>query len=330
MCRLCLTPNSGTTPLFENSTMKPNVLILQKVVECISIQLSIEDDYPSSICHSCLQKLNEWSAFKIQCIVNNSFYREKQAELRKKIAKAIPEPSEVVCLDDDDDEEDEQPGKSQPPVRKIKPPEKCSAVPPVKKARIVEQVIIEDDDDEECYSADASYTAQPTNGAMVGRIVDPAPLYHQTDNVGMDNEQEQDYDASLDDYELVEGQEIDNTAILTSILLDDDDSSDSGLLAGEMGFYEGSYPFECTFCKRRYATVNKLQAHMKKHSQRMKCFICGKMIAVHLLRHLRSQHAGQAFPEPVRCWHIKCAYLENAFTDVDQLLEHMASKKFRK
>lgn len=37
--------------------------------------------------------------------MNNDFYREKQAELRKEQVSCSQQPTEVVCLDDDDEEE---------------------------------------------------------------------------------------------------------------------------------------------------------------------------------------------------------------------------------
>ncbi|XP_001662692.2 zinc finger protein squeeze [Aedes aegypti] len=310
LCRLCLTLNSGRIPLFDEMTMKPNVLLIQKVVECTSIRITAEDDYPSSICGECERKLNELSAFKIQCIVNNDFYREKQAELRKEQVSCSQQPTEVVCLDDDDEEEVYYAEESQ------KESEEPSQEPVQKRARI-EQVIIEDDDDEE--------------------------QEEQNERLNYESEQTEYEEFNLDDFELVEGQEvdqyyqpeeplIDNSAILTSILLDDeeDDGGNNALLM-DQGHYEKVYPYECEFCRRRYSSLTKLESHVKSHSQnRMKCFICGKLVVVHLLRHLRSQHPGMTFPEPVRCWHSKCSDLDQVFLDVNQLLAHMDAKRTRR
>ncbi|XP_019559762.3 uncharacterized protein LOC109428451 [Aedes albopictus] len=305
LCRLCLAPNCGRIPLFNEMTMTPNVLLIQKVVECTSIKITAEDDYPSSICAECERKLNELSAFKIQCIVNNDFYREKQAELRKKQLSCSQQPTEVVCLDDDDDDEEEvhyaeeeEEQRQQGTDGYFEQPEQ-----PVQKKTRIEEVVIEDD--------------------------------------------EEDYEEfNLDDFELVEGQEvdqyyqqeepeyIDNNAILTSILLDDEeDDNDTGnnALLIDQGHYEKIYPYECEFCRRRFSSLTKLESHVKTHSQnRMKCFICGRMVVVHLLRHLRTQHPGMAFPEPVRCWHSKCADLDEVFLDVTQLLAHMDTKRRRR
>ncbi|XP_055546596.1 zinc finger protein hangover-like [Wyeomyia smithii] len=308
MCRLCLTPNSGTVPLFNERTMEPNVLVLQKVVECISIKLNVADDYPSSICSDCLQKLNEWSTFKIQCIVNNDFYRRKQLEMRIQLIKQQATP-EVVCLDDEDSE-DEQRAEPQPVVTAAK-----EEFPPQKE---VVQVVIDDDEEE-------SQTAADNNG-----LYNAAQLYYQDD-------------ASLDDYELIEGQEVedpyptslevyppmDNSAILTSILLDDDESSNSLLEEAEQGMYEKEL-FGCTFCKRRYSSERKLRTHEKLHSEnRMKCLVCGKWIVLQMIRHLRSQHPGQPFPQPVRCWHSKCVHSTVLYYTVDELLAHMETKRRR-
>ncbi|EAT36806.1 AAEL011141-PA [Aedes aegypti] len=188
---------------------------------------------------------------------------------------------------------------------------------PVQKRARIEQVIIEDDDDEE--------------------------QEEQNERLNYESEQTEYEEFNLDDFELVEGQEvdqyyqpeeplIDNSAILTSILLDDeeDDGGNNALLM-DQGHYEKVYPYECEFCRRRYSSLTKLESHVKSHSQnRMKCFICGKLVVVHLLRHLRSQHPGMTFPEPVRCWHSKCSDLDQVFLDVNQLLAHMDAKRMRR
>ncbi|XP_062550773.1 uncharacterized protein LOC134215645 [Armigeres subalbatus] len=308
LCRLCLTPYSGLTSLFDEMTMKPNVLLIQKVLECTSIKITAEDDYPSSICMECEIKLDELSSFKIQCIVNNDYYREKQAELRKRQLSCSQQPTEVVCLDDDDD--DDETNQAQTHVVEVQIP-----VEPISKKSRIEQVVIDDDDDQD------------------------------QEQLNYESEQTDYEEFNFDDFELVEGQEedqycqppedqlIDNNAILTSILLDDDEDTESGsnMLHLEQGHYEKDYPYECEFCRRRYSSLSKLESHVKTHSQnRMKCFICGKLVVVHLLRHLRSQHPGMAFPEPVRCWHSKCSDSDAVYVDVNQLLAHMETKRRRR
>lgn len=291
--------------------MKANVLLLQKVVECTSIRLTAEDDYPSSICTECERKLNELSAFKIQCIVNNDFYREKQAELRKRQLSCSQQPTEVVCLDDDDDDDEEE-------LEQQKVHHQQQNAPLCKKMRI-EQVVIEDDDDDDVEGGYESNDLQKYETNI-------------TDTEGF----------NFDDFELVEGQEVDqsyepeeemdNNAILSSILLDAEEDNDSGnALLIDQGHYEKVYPYECEYCHHRYSSLTKLESHVKTHSQnRMKCFICGKMVVVHLLRHLRSQHPGMSFPDPVRCWHSKCAQLDEVFLNVNQLLAHMETKRRRR
>ncbi|XP_065084639.1 glutamic acid-rich protein-like [Ochlerotatus camptorhynchus] len=313
LCRLCLTPNSGRTPLFDKLTMKANVLLLQKVIECTSIRLTAQDDYPSSICTECERKLNELSAFKIQCIVNNDYYREKQAELRKRQLSCSQQPTEVVCLDDDDDEEEEEDSEKQKALQQQKQE-------PLSKKMRIEQVIIEDDDEDE-------------------------GVHYEQNSTDLQNYESEPTDTegfNFDDFELVEGQEVDqsyepeeemdNNAILSSILLDAEEDNDSGnALLMEQGHYEKVYPYECEYCRHRYSSLTKLESHVKTHSQnRMKCFICGKMVVVHLLRHLRSQHPGMSFPEPVRCWHTKCSQLDEVFLNVNQLLAHMDTKRRRR
>lgn len=319
LCRLCLTPNSGRTSLFEEMTMKPNVLLIQKVLECTSIRITAEDDYPSSICAECERKLNELSAFKIQCIVNNDYYREMQAELRKTQLSCSQQPTEVVCLDDDDDEDEEENCNTQELQQQQVQVLKVQHQEPVPKKPRIESVIIEDDDDNE------------------------------NEHLNYESEQTDYEEFNLDDFELVEGQEVvdqyyepeeqimDNNAILTSILLDDDEEDNDNSTGGnnvllmDQGHYEKVYPYECEFCRRRYSSLTKLDSHVRSHSQnRMKCFICGKMVVVHLLRHLRSQHPEMPFPEPVRCWHSKCSDLDEVFLNVNQLLAHMDTKRRRR
>ncbi|XP_058839586.1 uncharacterized protein LOC131695074 [Topomyia yanbarensis] len=316
MCRLCLTPNSGTVALYNQQTMEPNILLIQKVVECTSIKLSVADDYPSSVCSDCIQKLNEWSTFKIQCIVNNDFYRKKQSELRKQLLTDTQQATEVVCLDDSDDEQ-------LPQVKE----------PPPKKAKIEQHVVIDDDD--------SSYEhSQLLMGTRVAnsKSLDPTPMFRGEVGGQRGRDCYEQEDTSLDDYELIDGQEVepypldqqysmDSSAILSSILLDDDESSSSLVEEAEPGLYEKDL-FGCTFCKRRYSSERKLRTHEKLHQEnRMKCFVCGKWIVLQMVRHLRSQHPGQSFPEPVRCWHSKCVHSPVLYHDVDQLLAHMETKR---
>lgn len=325
LCRLCLAPSTATVALFDEVSAAPNVLLLQKVVECTSIRLSAEEDYPSSVCCECERKLNEWSTFKIQCIVNNDFYRQKQRELRRKLVAAQQQQlnqqhqqqtrtksPEVVCLDDD---EEPIPAKVEQPKRKESP---------AKKAKVVAEVVIDDDEEDQ----------QANNLANEDGLL-----------------LEDDEEALLNDYQLVEGQEYplesdyesaqdhqhqsaaadhyeSSTAILSSILLDDDDDDDDGDYEDPSHNQSNSGgPFQCWQCRRGYSSLTKLRMHEKLHSERMKCFVCGKMIVLQLVRHMRSQHPGQRFPQPVRCWHSKCQNSPELYYTVDQLLEHMDSKK---
>ncbi|XP_055609292.1 putative uncharacterized protein DDB_G0268364 [Uranotaenia lowii] len=389
MCRLCLAPNSGCTDLFDTRTRQPNVLLLQKVVECTSIKLTVEDDCPSSVCGHCVGKLNELSAFKIQCIVNNDFYREKQAELRKQlIASLDPEfaaqvtaavanqkrkaeavqlllqvpqhqqqptaTTEVVCLDDD---EEEQPAKQPEQPKNPEPVTIITArMPsgPVQKTpvKVVEEIII-DDDEEETDAMDQQQDEQQQHYEQPTSTLNTSSGFRRS----LQNYEDGNEDFPLDDYELVEGQEVDdlqqeqqyiayhqqqqqlqyqqqyqeeqnmmdNGAILTSILLDDEEDSTDGLQPSSKRPLQY---FECHVCQREFTAQSKLELHLKQHSQnRLKCFICGKWVVLHLLRHLRSQHPGQQFPEPVRCWHNKCAHVQEVFYGVDQLLAHMDAKR---
>ncbi|XP_039452050.1 uncharacterized protein LOC120430978 [Culex pipiens pallens] len=325
LCRLCLAPSNSTVALFDDDSMQPNVLLIQKVIECTSIRLSAEEDYPSSVCCECERKLNEWSTFKIQCIVNNDFYRQKQRELRRRLVAAQqqqhqkqqprpPKSPEVVCLDDD---EETVPVKAPPTTKVEQVPKRKES--PAKRAKVVAEVVIEDDDDEE---KDQHLTNE--DGLLL----------------------EDDEEALLNDYQLVEGQEYpsepdyesladqqsadhyeSSTAILSSILLDDDDDDDDDEYEGNRQNPGSGGPFQCWQCRRGYSSLTKLRMHEKLHSERMKCFVCGKMIVLQLVRHMRSQHPGQMFPEPVRCWHSKCANSPEVYYTVDQLLEHMDSKK---
>uniref|UniRef100_A0A1Q3F142 Uncharacterized protein n=1 Tax=Culex tarsalis TaxID=7177 RepID=A0A1Q3F142_CULTA len=331
LCRLCLSPSTATVALFDDATMEPNVLLIQKVIECTSIKLSAEEDYPSSVCCECERKLNEWSTFKIQCIVNNDFYRQKQRELRRRLVVAQqqqhqnqqqqparpPKSPEVVCLDDD---EETIPVAIATAKAKVAQPKRKES--PAKRAKVVAEVVI-DDDDEDDEDKDQHLTNE--DGLLL----------------------EDDEEALLNDYQLVEGQEYpseqdyeslqgqqqstehyeSSNAILSSILLDDDDDDDADYDENRQYPPGSGGPFQCWQCRRGYSSLAKLRMHEKLHSERMQCFVCGKMIVLQLVRHMRSQHPGQIFPEPVRCWHSKCANSPVLYYTVDQLLEHMDSKK---
>lgn len=63
-CRFCFR-ETELVPIFHPATLEPvNKQLLEIILECTDIQLTAEDDFPSSACQNCLQVLQEFFHFR--------------------------------------------------------------------------------------------------------------------------------------------------------------------------------------------------------------------------------------------------------------------------
>ncbi|XP_053698060.1 uncharacterized protein LOC128745099 [Sabethes cyaneus] len=76
-CRLCLSKEQQLKPLFPPDGA-PDELLLQKIMNCLTIALSFDEDYDSFICRICIQEVTKFFFYKEQCLANDSILRGRR------------------------------------------------------------------------------------------------------------------------------------------------------------------------------------------------------------------------------------------------------------
>lgn len=95
-CRLCLNKNnSQLISISENE-------IIVKVKACISFELEINNEFPSSICLLCSKKLEDLWSFRNMCLESDRILRE--SKLKKEVVKIEDFDDDAGDWDSSDDE----------------------------------------------------------------------------------------------------------------------------------------------------------------------------------------------------------------------------------
>ncbi|CAG9783599.1 unnamed protein product [Diatraea saccharalis] len=69
VCRLCLSSRGELVPIFPTTSSddsEPPVLA-SKIKDCVSVQISENDDLPTNVCRKCMDNVNNWHIFKTVC-----------------------------------------------------------------------------------------------------------------------------------------------------------------------------------------------------------------------------------------------------------------------
>ncbi|XP_072943991.1 uncharacterized protein [Epargyreus clarus] len=69
VCRLCLSSRGELLPIFPTTSSddsEPPVLA-SKIRDCVSVQISENDDLPTNVCRKCMDNVNNWHIFKTVC-----------------------------------------------------------------------------------------------------------------------------------------------------------------------------------------------------------------------------------------------------------------------
>ncbi|XP_063821577.1 zinc finger protein Xfin-like [Ostrinia nubilalis] len=69
VCRLCLSSRGELLPIFPTTSSddsEPPVLA-SKIKDCVSVQISENDDLPTNVCRKCVDNVNNWHIFKTVC-----------------------------------------------------------------------------------------------------------------------------------------------------------------------------------------------------------------------------------------------------------------------
>ncbi|XP_045465600.1 zinc finger protein 675-like [Harmonia axyridis] len=96
-CRLCLNKNnSQLKSILENE-------IITKVKACISLEIEVNNDFPSSICLLCFKKLEDLWSFRNMCLESDKTLRESKTS-EDKFIKVESYDNNAVEWDSSDDE----------------------------------------------------------------------------------------------------------------------------------------------------------------------------------------------------------------------------------
>ncbi|XP_058813227.1 uncharacterized protein LOC131677426 [Topomyia yanbarensis] len=76
-CRLCLSKEQQLKPLFPPDGL-PDEALLRRILNCLTISLSFDEDYDSFICRICIQEVTKFFFYKEQCLTNDSILRGRR------------------------------------------------------------------------------------------------------------------------------------------------------------------------------------------------------------------------------------------------------------
>ncbi|XP_013190434.2 zinc finger protein 850 [Amyelois transitella] len=69
VCRLCLSSRSELLPIFPTTSSDDSdpPVLARKIKDCVSVQISENDDLPTNVCRKCMDNVNNWHIFKSVC-----------------------------------------------------------------------------------------------------------------------------------------------------------------------------------------------------------------------------------------------------------------------
>ncbi|XP_019537128.2 uncharacterized protein LOC109408316 [Aedes albopictus] len=107
-CRLCLSKQQQLKPLFPPSGT-PDETLLGRILSCLTIALTFEDDYDTFICRICIQEVSKFFVYKEQCLANDAILRGRLKPSKINF-NASGDQATIKTQDKyDDDEEEEEP-----------------------------------------------------------------------------------------------------------------------------------------------------------------------------------------------------------------------------
>lgn len=130
-CRLCLSKEQQLKPIFPPDGA-PDESLLQRILSCLTITISFEEDYDTFICRICTQEVTKFFLYKEQCLANDSIIRNRRKPSKDMFydeegsnglvpgipgsgnAAAADDGDVVELLSDDDDEEAEEEAQGEP------------------------------------------------------------------------------------------------------------------------------------------------------------------------------------------------------------------------
>ncbi|KAL0841888.1 hypothetical protein ABMA28_014124 [Loxostege sticticalis] len=69
VCRLCLSSRGELLPIFPTTSSDDSdpPVLASKIKDCVSVQISENDDLPTNVCRKCVDNVNNWHIFKSVC-----------------------------------------------------------------------------------------------------------------------------------------------------------------------------------------------------------------------------------------------------------------------
>lgn len=89
-CRLCFSADDLTCPLFH-SEGDPSREMIDIILECTSIQITLEDDYPSRVCEKCVETLDKFHHYRRRCLENDRILKSQRSNSSRVRVKQEPE-----------------------------------------------------------------------------------------------------------------------------------------------------------------------------------------------------------------------------------------------
>lgn len=294
ICRLCLSTEGKLEDLFFNDTGNR---LVQRILECTSIQMAPANGIVSSVCVRCRLLLEDLSKFRDQCLRCEEIFQSKLDSMET--IEVVPD---IFGLHSDDEEQEEP--EDGPP------------------AELTDDIKIEEDgwkdvEEELNESAFKINTTFGSNGSSPlndsGKI--PVKNYTLTPPVDIDLKSLVVY---LKDKKHWKCPHCDKFF------------SQSGNLKAHINTHTGYKPYTCNLCNRSFAQKSNLNYHMKaSHDPQrpFKCNACDRAFSTmdQMVLHLKSKHAhietNPARPTPDKKH--TCPYCGKAFAQSFNLKLHV-------
>uniref|UniRef100_A0A182VQH6 Uncharacterized protein n=1 Tax=Anopheles minimus TaxID=112268 RepID=A0A182VQH6_9DIPT len=89
-CRLCLSGDELSSSLFPalphpertsdagHHSLRTEHTLIEMILECTSIQITLEEDYPAKVCKKCVETLDKFYQYRRRCLANDQILRQER------------------------------------------------------------------------------------------------------------------------------------------------------------------------------------------------------------------------------------------------------------
>ncbi|XP_055585631.1 protein sister of odd and bowel-like [Uranotaenia lowii] len=96
-CRLCFSVEDLSCSLFP-AQGNPSREVIDMILECTSIRITFEEDFPSKVCEKCLETLGKFYHYRQHCLKNDKILKSQRKD-SSKLVKVKQEPLPVDEID---------------------------------------------------------------------------------------------------------------------------------------------------------------------------------------------------------------------------------------